>query len=383
MAVDRAKAFGNLHFSTKTVRNLLAFLLERSGRIEAAIDLRGDDIKHAEHEAGVNDQDILALKSHQATLYEKLCRYDKARELAEAVLSSRFAKEGVYRLQALSLLSSISIEEGKFGEAIEKGTAATEEGKRLFGLTHNRSLLARSILATAYSRSGNLAKAIEINEEVASIREKHLGPDNHDTIESFNRIGLQYSQIGNNEKASGLLKRVWESRARCLGKATEATLRSGMNYAAMLPALGRQDEAASILETLLVEVNNSTSPKTRGLAMYIRGNLSIAYQFQFNNAKAELHSREALALSREKYGSAHEDTLKNLRNYSDVLFNQGKWSEAFDVSLEEVEIRKTILSKLNPAKIFAMSKATISATKLKGGLWRRLCWTRSLTGGEI
>jgi tetratricopeptide (TPR) repeat protein len=208
MAVDRAKAFGNTHFSTRTIRNILAFLLERSGRTEAAIELRDDDIKQAENEAGVNDQDILALKCHQATLYEKVGRHGKARELAEAVLNSKFAKDGVCHLQAISLLSSISTEEGKFGEAIEKGKAAAEEGEKLFGLTHNRSLFARSILATAYSRSGKVAEAIEINEEVARIREKHLGPDDRDTIESFDRIGLQYNQIGNNEKASSVLKHV-------------------------------------------------------------------------------------------------------------------------------------------------------------------------------
>lgn len=365
MAVDRAKAFGNMHFSTRTVQNLLAFLLERSGRTEAAMELRDDVIKHAEHEVGVNDEDILALKCYQATLYEKLGRYDKARELAEAVLNSKFAKDGDCHLQALSLLSSISIEEGKLGEAMEKGTAASEEGKRLFGLTHNRTLFARSILATAYSRSGNLAKAIEINEEVASIREKHLGPDNQDTIESFNRIGLQYNQIGNNEKASGLFKRVWESRARRLGKTAEATLRSGMNYAAVLPALGRQDEAAPILETLLAEVDNNTSPTTEDLAMSIKGNLAVAYQLQFNIVKAEPLGREVLALSREKYGSAHEITLKHMRNYSDTLFKLRKWSEAFDVSLEEVEIRKTISSKPDPAKILATSKAAFSAAELK------------------
>jgi tetratricopeptide (TPR) repeat protein len=365
MAMDREKAFGNMHFSTRTIRNLLAFLLERSGRMEAAIELRDDDIKHAEHDVGVNGQDVLALKCHQATLYEKLGRYDKAREVVEAVLNSKFAKDDVYHLQALSLLSSISIEEGKLGEAIEKGTAAAEEGKRLFGLTHNRSLFARSILATAYSRSGNLAKAIEINEEVASIREKHLGPDNHDTIESFDRIGLLYNQIGNNEKASDLFKRVWESRARRLGKTADATLRSGMNYAGGLLALGRQDEAAPILETLLAEVDNSTSPTTKDLAMHIKGNLAVAYQFQFNYAKAEPLGREVLALSREKYGSAHEITLKYMRNYSDTLFNQHKWSEAFDVSLGEVEIRKIISSKPDLAKILATSKAAFSAAKLK------------------
>jgi tetratricopeptide (TPR) repeat protein len=363
MAVDRARAFGNTHFSTRTVRNILAFLLERSGRTEAAIELRDDDIMDAENEVGVNDQDILAFKCHQATLYEKVGRHDKARELAEAVLNSKFAKDGVCHLQALSLLSSISTEEGKFGEAIEKGTAAAEEGEKLFGLTHNRSLFARSILATAYSRSGNFAKAIEINEEVARIREKHLGPDNRDTIESFDRIGLQYNQIGDNEKASSVLKRVWESRARRLGKTAEATLRSGMNYAAVLPALGRQDEAASILETHLAEAENSTSPTTKDLAMYIKGNLAVAYQFQLNYVKADPLGRDVLALSREKYGSAHETTLAYMRSYSDTLFNQRKWSEAFDASLEEVEIRKTISSKPDPAKISAISGAALSAAK--------------------
>jgi tetratricopeptide (TPR) repeat protein len=365
MAAGREQAFGITHFSTRRVRVFLGYFLKYSGHPEDAIKMRGEDLELALRELGQDDQDIFALKCSQATAYEDIGNFDKAKELAQEVLNSESSEAGIFRLQALSSLTSIALEEGRLAEAIERGIAAVEEGKRLFGMAHDRTLFAKSALAAAYGRSGNREKAIEINEEVAQIRKMHLGPNHTATIESLDRLGLQYSRLGNNAKASNLFKQVWESRQELLGNTAVATLRSAMNYAAVLPSLGRADEGATILEDVLADTNNETDTTRTNLAMSIKGNLAVAYQFQRKYPQAEILEREVLAFNRAEYGNGHDTTLISMRNLSDTLFNQRKWDEAYDLSVEEAMIRKTISDEPDDAKIVAISKAIASLVKLK------------------
>lgn len=368
MAAGREQAFGITHFSTRRMRVFLGYFLKYSGHSEDAIKMRGEDLELALRELGQDDQDdqdIFALKCSQATAYKDIGNFDKAKELAQEVLNSESSKAGIFRLQALSSLTSVALEEGRLTEAVERGIAAVEEGKRLFGMAHDRTLFAKSALATAYGRSGNLEKAIEINEEVAQIKKMHLGPNHTATIESLDRLGLQYSRLGNNAKASNLFKQVWEARQELLGNTAVATLRSAMNYAAVLPHLGRADEGATILEDVLADTNNETDTTRTNLAMPIKANLAVAYQFQRKYPQAEILGREVLAFNRAEYGNDHDNTLISMRNLSDTLFNQRKWDEAYDFSVEEVMIRKTISDEPDDAKIVAISKAIASLVKLK------------------
>lgn len=365
MAAGREQAFGITHFSTKRMRLFLGYLLKGSGHLEDAIKIKGEDIEIALRELGQDDQDVFALKCSQATAYEEIGNFGKAKELSLEVLNSESSGAGIFRLQALSSLTSIAIAGGRWTEAIERGIEAVEEGKRLFGMAHDRTLFAKSALATAYGRSGNLEKAIEINEEVAQIKKIHLGPNHTATIESLDRLGMQYSRLENNAKASNLFKQVWESRQELLGDTAVATLRSAMNYAAVLPSLGRADEGATILEGLLADMNNETDTTKTKLAISIKGNLAVAYQSQHRYPQAEILGREVLTFNRAEYGNEHDDTLISMRNLSDTLFNQRKWDEAYDLSAEELMIRKTISVEPDDAKIVVISKAIASLVKLK------------------
>lgn len=200
MAAGREQAFGITHFSTRRMCVFLGYFLTYSGHLVGAIKMRGEDLELALRELDQDDQDIFALKCSQAAAYENIGNFDKAKELSLEVLNSEWSEAGIFRLQALSSLTSIALEEGRLTEAIERGIAAVEEGKRLFGIAHNRTLSAKSALATAYGRSGNLEKAIEINEEVAQTRKAHLGPNHTATIESLDRLGLQYSRLETTRK---------------------------------------------------------------------------------------------------------------------------------------------------------------------------------------
>lgn len=80
--------------------------------------------------------------------------------------------------------------------------------------------------------------------------------------------------------------------------------------------------------------------------------------------------------------------LQYMHNLSDILLNQGKWKETFDISLEEVEIRKTLLSTTNKSKVLAIENATISAAKMKAWdnaaplLEQELSWRQEMMESE-
>jgi len=138
-----------------------------------------------------------------------------------------------------------------------------------------------------------------------------------------------------------------------------------MNYAAVLLSLGRADEGVTILEDALTNNNDETDTTRTNLAMSIKGNLAVAYQLQRKYTQAEILGREVLAFNRAEYGNDHDDTLTSMRNLSDTLLNQRKWDEAYDLSVEEVLIRKTVSDEPDDAKIVAISKAVVSLVKLK------------------
>lgn len=363
MVTSREAILGKMHHSSRRARLVLSSLLTQSKNFESAADIIKSELQFEEIADSPNTQNILQLKSELASIYKIAGRIEESELLNLEVLdgySNESDASNANRLLVLYQLSANSLARGRNEEAAERARTATEQSMKFLGPDHFITLNAQSELALAYSRLGLIDKAIELGKLVSKTKERLFGPEEPDTLESKKFLGNMYFEQERWEEARDVLKSVMLTRERSVGKTATITLLDASNFASVLTRLGQIDEAIALHESIFSELKNRLGDKNES-TIKVMGDLATTYQFQGALDKAEDLEIQVLDYRRTHptFGQT-KYLLTALQNLSDTLYNQKKWTTCADLSIEELNIRKSMSNSPDEPdkwRIMAVTKA--------------------------
>jgi len=117
-------------------------------------------------------------------------------------------------LIAMTNLSAIYRDEGKFTEAAALGARSLEIFQRVSGPEHPYTLATMANLAAIYKFAGRLPEAEAVDRQVLALRQRVLGPQAIDTLWSASDLGDVLLEMGRPEEAGPLLQHTLDLSVR-------------------------------------------------------------------------------------------------------------------------------------------------------------------------
>jgi len=207
-----------------------------------------------------------------------------------------------------------------------------ETRRRLYGPSHEDTLLAENNLASALTRHGERDRAAQLFEEVLEHQATKLGDDHPRTLATMNNLAGSYSALGRNDEAREMLERVLEIKRRVLEPEHPSIVTTLYTLGDVLIKLERFDEADEFLSDALEGARNAygqnhlrtaTVLNALGKLEHERGRSSIAVE----------RAEESMAVFEALGQGGHTNMLILRSNRARYLLGAGE----AELALREVE----------------------------------------------
>ena len=260
-------------------------------------------------------------------VYSSLGMFAEAERLTRQALTVRrqFGDDHALTVAALSELSRLALQQGRYAEAEQMAAQAAAANERLFGADAVETLTARFRLATAYTRLGRLEESLALFSAIAEAERRVLGDNHLTTLATLNNLAFVYDRLGRLDEAIALDEEVLARRTRFLGADHPEVATSMNNLAFRYEKAGRHDAAKQMLGRgleLARRVWGADHPNY-AVVVHTLGEFEMAGG---NSAAAEEHLSHALRVYRLQ--PAHQHLPLALYQLAQVTAEQGKTREA-------------------------------------------------------
>jgi hypothetical protein len=189
--------------------------------------------------------------------------------------------------------------------------------------------------------NGDLQRSRTLHQEAIERATRALGPEHSVTLVARNNLALTESALGQSPLAAAIHHDVWTIRQRVLGQDHPNTIASRANYALAL----WYDRDTPGYDARLVEAEQHTAEALRDRERVLgrdhpetllsMNNLVLVQMDRKDLVAAVATGRDLCGRYRAKLGDEHEDTLRAMANFLDVLCrteDRNQWLEAKDLS---------------------------------------------------
>jgi len=161
-------------------------------------------------------------------------------------LQSRFGADQETTLQIKVFTGRVSLQQGKFGEAVDTFKEVVEGRSRAMAEDHPSRLASQHALAGAYQANWQVDEAVALLKHVVKVEEK-LAEDHPSRLASQHALAGAYQANGQVDEAVALLEHVVKVQEK-LAKDHPNRLASQHALAGAYQANGQVDEAVALLE---------------------------------------------------------------------------------------------------------------------------------------
>lgn len=324
------------------------------------LDVASQKIEDAAQYQGRFADKPLIEASIRATLgetYRLLGEYANAQPHLER---ARLLKQRVYgdthqdTLLCMSNLAILYMDQGRYEEAEKLFNDTLRISKHLTGINNPQTLSIMNNLALLYWKQGRYDEAEMLYLQTLENRKQILGDKHPDTLITMNNLALLYTKQGRYEKAEPLYLQTLEIEKRELGQEHPETLSSINNLANLYSDQGRYDEAESLyLQTLNIRkrILGNVHPDT----LSSMNNLANLYSDLGRYNEAESLYLQSLEIKKQVLGTEHPDTLSSMNNLANLYNDQGRYDEAEPLYLQTLDISQRVLGEEHPDTLSTMN----------------------------
>ncbi|MGB3967478.1 MAG: tetratricopeptide repeat protein, partial [Planctomycetota bacterium] len=209
------------------------------------------------------------------------------------------------------------------------------------GPDHELAITTLDGVAHTCRTTGDLARSRALHVEAVERASRVLGAEHRHTLVARNNLALTESALGAHAAAVAIDREVWAIRQRVLGADHPFTLGSQANLALHL----WYDRDAPGYPERLAEAAEHTTAARRGRERVLGpdhpetllsgNNLMLIQMDRRDLVAAEATGRELVARYRQKLGEEHEDSLRAMANFVDLLCrtdDRTRWLEAEELA---------------------------------------------------
>ena len=299
-------------------------------------------------------------------VYAQLDLVEPAGDLLREARDIRLATFGERTMEhALSLtsLGRLAYQRGEFDQAVELLAGSLKLHRALVDDVHSDVAAAANDLAAALRNLGHLEEARVLHEEALALRRAEGGEDSLPLAESLNNLALVLLDQGELDEARKLTESSLEIRERILGVDHALTLQARISLAGVAWRLERLDEAERhLLEA--AEGYRALREEGRDGLVHALANLAALEIRRGKLDAAEASAREALELTRERYGD-HPQTVVALSHLAEVRSRRGEHDAAREAWQEVLRVRRAAYPPGHPLLVTTLHQVALA--HLRGG----------------
>jgi Tetratricopeptide repeat/NB-ARC domain len=361
--VEPSGAVECVHREVREMVLNLARYLYVQGSYDAGQAFAETALRRWEQMFDADDQAMLVLTRHLATILRALGRDSEARDASAAcyaTLRQVYGDDDEEALSAGNLVGGAYRGLGRFREALELDQGLYSRHIRVFGDEHPRTLMSGNNLALDYFLMGDYDKAAELDMAILHARRRVLGEENPFTLQSEDGYARDLREAGQYRQARNLLENILDRYAATLGMIHPSTLRAAKQLAVARRKAGDYIEALRLSEQTYASYQSRlgpTHPDTLSAAGNLVNDLRITGDFD----TAATLAAETLRQYRQLLGEDHPFTLSAENNYAIVLRQSGRVAEATALSGHSFT---GFGETLGPEHPYTLSAATTHANDL-------------------
>lgn len=243
----------------------LASLLDQSGQLAEAEDLKRDVLLRSERAFGRDSREALGAAGNLGYTLNQAGRLDDTIALLEDVVARSTLHVGPNDITTLAPMTT---------------------------------------LTSAYNSKGLIEKSNDLQKDLLGRFERGFGVDNLTTVQlSANYANSLYS-LGRYEEGLPIALRAHERMSAAFGPDHPTTLRVGTQLTSIYKGLGRHSDALPIEEAAVASAVRAVGPHDR-LAIYLRNNVATTYRTLGRLEDAERSLRQAMADGASTFPATH------------------------------------------------------------------------------
>ncbi len=269
-------------------------------------------------------------RATQASVFERLGRYDEARVAyaeALAVRERRLGRDAPDVAVTLNNFSNVARAQGKLDEVRVQLTRSLAIWKQAYGPDHPNVAITLNNLGSLELDAGHLVDAERDYSQALALKQKLYGADNLSVAITLMNLGNIASMRGRLDEADGYLTRALAIRRAQLGEDNAFVLESQYNLAILRRQQGRYDEALALHRQVLAGRERLFGPVHDKVANSIDAIAAVLEQ-QGKLPEALAERRRALAMREKVFGPDHLDVAGSLAGVAGVLETLGRCGEA-------------------------------------------------------
>ena len=343
-------AFGRKDPAALTALENLAFILNKLGRYQEALEKRKEVYEGRKQIFGGEDPAVLSALGDLAVTFGKLGKHDKALEIQEMLYKARVHRFGEDDPDTRNALNNLAVTLNRLGrhdEALEKQEMLYKARRQYLGEDHPATLIVLGNLATTLDSLGRYPDALAIQEKVYDTRVRLFGEDNRGTRNALNNFAFTLGKLGRYEEAQEKQEKLYKARREILGEEHPATLLALSNLAATLRNRGEYEEAREKQEFVYktrIRILGEKHPAT----LIALNNLAVTLGKLGRHQKA-LEMLEQCYEDRKKIlGENRKRTLKTLYYIGATLLDLERVSEALEKLETCYKAQEQILGEDHP-----------------------------------
>lgn len=234
--------------------NALGEALGARGRLDDAIAAFASQLEVCRRvDSPLARTTAITAAQNMGVMYRQLDKLDESQKAFEQVLAIQGPQPEATPEAArlLNNMASLLHSRGKLDQAETTYRSAIDMMQKVFGPSHDDTLIARSNLGVLYLDLNRPTEAVTVFRELLEISEKAYGLKNPVVLTHMNNLGNALERAGEMDEAERITRRCSELRADALGPTHPHTMITLGNLSGILMALNRNDEAITASRQLL------------------------------------------------------------------------------------------------------------------------------------
>lgn len=281
-------------------------------------------ISKAEDLLGLEQEDVLNMKTILAYHYRQRCDYKEAEELDREVYAIRLRVLGPDHIDIARAMDNLAVSVkglGRFDEGVDLEERALRIALKVAGEDSATTHTCMSNLANSYNRIGRFREAAELHEKVLQGRVAGLGEQHRLSIMARDLLASDYSQLDRLDEAIELQEEALQIARDNLGEANVTTLKVSGKMSALYGQLNTEESErkAQVVIERAYKVSCQMQNQDEEVNIYLANNLAVSYANTGRLADAQLLLKVAYEWNRDKLGDEHPQTQTARSNYEQVV----------------------------------------------------------------
>jgi len=234
--------------------NALGEVLSARGRLEEAIAVLASQLEVCRRVDSPMARTVaITAAQNMGVMYRQLDKFDESQKALEQALALQGPQPAATPEAArlLNNMASLLHSRGKLDQAETTYRSAIEMMQKVFGPSHDDTLIARSNMGVLYLDLNRPTEAVTVFRELLEVSEKVYGLKNAVVLTHMNNLGNALERAGQLDEAERVTRRCAELRVEALGPTHPHTMITLGNLSGILMVLNRDEEAITASRQLL------------------------------------------------------------------------------------------------------------------------------------